>query len=50
MNGRVFVGPHFPYAMTSDTVTGVVRDAKRIAKQVMARRTETRRPTARIVA
>ncbi len=48
--GLYFVGLHFLYAMTSDTVTGVVRDAKRIAKQVIARTTETRRPTAGAVA
>jgi putative flavoprotein involved in K+ transport len=32
--GLYFVGLHFLYAMTSETVTGVSRDAKRIAKEI----------------
>ena len=35
--GLYFVGLHFLYSMTSETVTGVQRDAKRIAKQIAAR-------------
>lgn len=35
--GLYFVGLHFLYSMTSETVTGVQRDAKRIAEQVAAR-------------
>jgi putative flavoprotein involved in K+ transport len=36
--GLYFVGLHFLYSMTSETITGVQRDAKRIAKQVASRR------------
>ena len=35
--GLYFVGLHFLYAMTSETITGVQRDAKRIAKEIGAR-------------
>ena len=35
--GLYFVGLHFLYAMTSETITGVQRDAKRIAKEIAAR-------------
>jgi putative flavoprotein involved in K+ transport len=46
--GLYFVGLHFLYAMTSATVTGVGRDATRIAREVEARsrasRSKTRTP------
>jgi putative flavoprotein involved in K+ transport len=32
--GLYFVGLHFLYSMTSDTITGVTRDAKRIAREL----------------
>jgi len=35
--GLYFVGLHFLYSMTSETITGVPRDAKRIAKELSAR-------------
>jgi putative flavoprotein involved in K+ transport len=35
--GLYFVGLHFLYSMTSDTITGVHRDAQRIAKHVASR-------------
>jgi len=35
--GLYFVGLHFLYAMTSDTITGVSRDAARIAGHVVSR-------------
>ena len=35
--GLYFVGLHFLYSMTSETITGVQRDAKRIAKEIAAR-------------
>lgn len=35
--GLYFVGLHFLYSLTSETITGVQRDAKRIAKQIAAR-------------
>ncbi|MFN2388464.1 MAG: flavin-containing monooxygenase [Actinomycetota bacterium] len=35
--GLYFVGLHFLYSMTSETITGVPRDAKRIAKLIAAR-------------
>ena len=35
--GLYFVGLHFLYAATSDTITGVQRDAKRIAKHAASR-------------
>lgn len=39
--GLYFVGLHFLYSMTSETVSGVSRDAKRIARRIAAaRRTE----------
>jgi putative flavoprotein involved in K+ transport len=38
--GLYFVGLHFLYAATSDTVTGVSRDAQRIARHVLARTPE----------
>jgi putative flavoprotein involved in K+ transport len=41
--GLYFVGPHFLYSLTSETIFGVQRDAKRIAKQV-ATREPTHRP------
>jgi putative flavoprotein involved in K+ transport len=40
MPGLYFVGLHFLYAMTSATVTGVGRDARRIAEHIVATRTE----------
>jgi putative flavoprotein involved in K+ transport len=43
--GLYFVGLNFLYAATSDTVTGVQRDAKRIAKHA-ASRNEARQPAA----
>ena len=35
--GLYFVGLHFLYSMTSDTVTGMRRDAKRIASHILSR-------------
>lgn len=35
--GLYFVGLHFLYSMTSETITGVQRDAKRIARLVVSR-------------
>jgi putative flavoprotein involved in K+ transport len=35
--GLYFVGLHFLYAATSETVTGVPRDARRVAKHLLAR-------------
>ena len=35
--GLYFVGLHFLYSMTSETITGVPRDAKRIVKELSAR-------------
>lgn len=35
--GLYFVGLHFLYSLTSETITGVQRDAKRIAKHVASR-------------
>jgi putative flavoprotein involved in K+ transport len=35
--GLYFVGLHFLYAMTSDTITGMQRDAKRVARQLTRR-------------
>lgn len=35
--GLYFVGLHFLYSMTSETITGVQRDAKRIARHVVSR-------------
>lgn len=35
--GLYFVGLHFLYSMTSETITGMQRDAKRIARQIAAR-------------
>jgi len=43
--GLYFVGMHFLYAITSETITGVPRDARRIAKQIASTR-----PTRRSVA
>jgi putative flavoprotein involved in K+ transport len=40
--GLYFLGLHFLYAMTSDTVNGVGRDAARIAKVVASRSRLTR--------
>jgi putative flavoprotein involved in K+ transport len=45
--GLYFVGLHFLFAMTSATVTGVGRDARRIARAVAARVREGRRAEAR---
>ena len=39
--GLYFVGLHFLYSMTSETITGVQRDAKRIARE-LARASSTR--------
>lgn len=36
--GVYFVGLHFLYSMTSETVTGVPRDARRIAKHIASRK------------
>jgi hypothetical protein len=36
--GLYFVGLHYLYAMTSDTVNGVGRDAERVVKAIQARR------------
>jgi putative flavoprotein involved in K+ transport len=35
--GLYFVGLHFLYGMTSDTVSGVGRDAERVVKAIAAR-------------
>ena len=40
--GLYFVGLHFLYSMTSETITGVQRDAKRIARHVATRATAER--------
>jgi hypothetical protein len=49
--GLYFVGLHFLYLLTSETIFGVQRDAKRIAKQVAARkRTHRPAPEAEVVA
>jgi putative flavoprotein involved in K+ transport len=40
--GLYFVGLHFLYAATSDTITGVQRDARRIAKHLMSRKPAAR--------
>ena len=45
--GLYFVGLHFLYALTSDTITGVRRDAARIAADVVAR---SRRDTSAVAA
>lgn len=45
--GLYFVGLHFLYSMTSATLTGVGRDARRIARAVAARVREGRRAEAR---
>jgi putative flavoprotein involved in K+ transport len=42
--GLYFVGLHFLYAMTSDMITGVRRDAKRIAKHLNRRRPNPHSP------
>jgi putative flavoprotein involved in K+ transport len=39
--GLYFVGLHFEYAATSDTVTGMQRDAHRVAKHLLARTATT---------
>jgi putative flavoprotein involved in K+ transport len=39
--GLYFVGLHFLYAATSDTVTGVQRDAHRVAKHLLGRTAKT---------
>jgi putative flavoprotein involved in K+ transport len=41
--GLYFVGLNFQYAVTSDVLPGVGRDAKRIARHIAARPTEERR-------
>lgn len=44
--GLYFVGLHFLYSMTSETITGVQRDAKRITKHIVdADRSKRTRPT-----
>lgn len=45
--GLFFVGLDFLYSATSETITGVQRDAKRIAKQVAAR-TRSERPASEL--
>jgi putative flavoprotein involved in K+ transport len=45
--GLYFVGLRFLYAATSDTITGVGRDAARVAKHIVARMSTT---NARLVA
>ncbi|MDQ3751740.1 MAG: NAD(P)/FAD-dependent oxidoreductase [Actinomycetota bacterium] len=40
--GLYFVGLHFLYSMTSETVTGVPRDARRIARQIVSRKSAGR--------
>lgn len=40
--GLYFVGLHFLYSMTSETITGVSRDAKRIARHIGSRQPITR--------
>ncbi len=42
--GLYFVGLHFLYSMTSATITGVGRDARRIAKHIVARSNDERAP------
>lgn len=48
--GLYFVGLHFLYSMTSETITGVARDAKRIARHVASRRPSTRQASDAIAA
>ena len=43
--GLYFVGLHFLYAMTSETVTGVSRDARRIARELERRSKKTSKAT-----
>jgi putative flavoprotein involved in K+ transport len=40
--GLYFVGLHYLYSMTSDTITGVGRDAERIARVIHARKGKLR--------
>lgn len=40
--GLYFLGLHFLYAMTSETITGVSRDAKRIARHLRSRQVPAR--------
>ena len=42
-SGLYFVGLHFQYAMTSDTINGVGRDARFVAEHLSSRATSTRR-------
>lgn len=42
--GLYFVGLHFLYSITSETITGVQRDAKRIAKHIASSKTKDRSP------
>lgn len=48
--GLYFVGLHFLYAMTSDTVNGVGRDAERIVGAIASRIRETRSASVRVSA
>ncbi|MGD8862863.1 MAG: NAD(P)-binding domain-containing protein [Myxococcales bacterium] len=48
--GLYFVGLHFQFAATSDTVTGVARDARHVVRRLLARRSAplaVRQPVAR---
>jgi len=40
--GLYFVGLHFLYSLTSETITGVPRDAKRIAKHIVSSKSKGR--------
>jgi len=40
--GLYFVGLHFLYSITSETITGVQRDAKRIVKHIASSKTKAR--------
>lgn len=48
--GLYFVGLHFLYAMTSETITGVSRDAKRIAKEIERRSKSSKKKAAAVAA
>jgi putative flavoprotein involved in K+ transport len=48
--GLYFVGLHFQYAMSSDVLPGVGRDAEYIAEHIARRREPNGRPTARVLA
>ncbi|MGZ4213340.1 MAG: hypothetical protein ACXVQV_08920, partial [Actinomycetota bacterium] len=43
--GLYFVGHHFLYSMTSDTIPGVGRDAARVARHILNGRAATRGPS-----